>query len=70
MDGLRRYGITYPGDTGEIEDTTHCIVETEKGRQCHRKRGHGRVGRLCGQHAGMQAKGDPLVIPSLPVDMP
>ena len=68
MDGLRRYGITYPGDTGEIEDTTLCIVETEKGRQCHRKRGHGRNHRLCAQHWAMQEAGSPLVIPSLPVD--
>ena len=48
----RRYGEWAGNPKGHPENTTRCIVE---GRfmfpQCYRKRGHGKDGLYCKQHA-------------------
>lgn len=53
----RRYGVWAGNEKGVAEDTTLCIEEVQgsgKGGmfyQCNRKRGYGRDGLYCGQHA-------------------
>jgi len=50
----------------ELEDKNNCIVSVMgdyTSYQCQRKRGHGKKGLLCKQHAKMQAAGKSLYIP-------
>jgi len=59
---LRRYGCWAGMPRGVAEDITRCIEEvTPAGRsiiqsQCGRKRGHGKDGLYCKQHARMQER--------------
>ena len=59
---LRRYGCWAGMPRGVAEDVTRCIEEvTPAGRsiiqsQCGRKRGHGKDGLYCKQHARMQER--------------
>jgi len=55
--GFRRYGQWAGNEAGIREDITRCIEEVyPSGRliipyQCHRKRGFGKDGLYCKQHA-------------------
>lgn len=57
--GRRRYGIWSGNPTGTREDITRCVHEVKgkgawgptENHQCYRKRGHGRDGLYCRQHA-------------------
>ena len=57
IDSERRYGAWVGNPDGRPEDKTHCIEEVwPQGRgwipyQCQRKRGHGKDGLYCKQHA-------------------
>lgn len=59
---LRRYGQWAGRPNGSPEDVTLCIEEVyPAGRsiipaQCRRKRGHGKDGLYCKQHARMQER--------------
>ena len=59
---LRRYGQWAGSPNGSPEDVTLCIEEVyPAGRsiipaQCRRKRGHGKDGLYCKQHARMQER--------------
>ena len=54
---LRRYGRWAGDPKGVLEDPENCIeaiyppYENLAGRQCSRKRGYGREGLYCRQHA-------------------
>lgn len=60
IDGKRRYGVWVGAPKGRLEDTACCIEEVyPQGRswipyQCQRKRGHGKDGLYCKQHAKKQ----------------
>lgn len=66
---MRRYGQWAGGPKGRAEDPNCCIVEVwGSGRsmlsyQCGHKRGHGKGGNFCLQHAKMIEKGRHLSVP-------
>ena len=63
---MRTYGQWAGNPKGNKENTERCVVEIYNkfyGFQCQRKRGHGKNGLLCKQHAKMEAKGRRLNIP-------
>lgn len=56
-DGVRRFGKWAGNPKGHREDVTCCVCSVAVGersqlfRQCSRKRGYGRDGLFCKQHA-------------------
>ena len=62
---MRRYGCWAGNQRGIAEDKERCIVKVGEYifRQCNRKRGYGKNGELCKQHAKMEAEGRTLFIP-------
>lgn len=59
---LRKYGVWGGSPTGTFtEDITRCIIEVSPpfthGCQCSRKRGYGKDGLYCKQHAKMKGDG-------------
>jgi hypothetical protein len=65
----RRYNRWAGNPKGDREDPTQCVVEVSAGflfKQCGRKRGKGKNGDLCAQHAKQEAKGGYLDIPKVP----
>jgi len=62
IDGERRYGAWAGDPIGQAEDKTRCIEEVYPHDnswipyQCHRKRGYGKDGLYCKQHAKMHEK--------------
>ena len=62
IDGERRYGVWSGNPKGQPEDKTRCIVEVYSHHgfgafyQCQRKRGHGKGGLYCKQHAKIHLK--------------
>jgi len=66
---MRVYGRWAGNPRGTKEDPTRCIVSVpESGRsvlshQCYKKRGHGKGGLFCGQHARMYPTGVGAYIP-------
>lgn len=65
---MRRYGSRAGNPQGRLEDVTRCIIEVwPRGRegvtgahQCYRKRGFGKDGLYCKQHAKMFPNGNPF----------
>jgi len=65
---MRRYGIWEGNPKGTKENLNNCIVEVMDGKlligyQCRRKRGWGKNGLFCKQHAKMIELGISLYIP-------
>jgi hypothetical protein len=57
--GKRRYGVWAGNPQGTLENKERCIVEVANPPswttvQCSRKRGYGRNGEFCKQHAKKQ----------------
>jgi hypothetical protein len=55
-DGKRHYGVWAGDPQGNSEVPAHCVAAvhdafTHRFHQCSRKRGHGRDGLFCRQHA-------------------
>lgn len=63
---MRRYGCWAGNPDGTPEDITLCIVQVQErdpcgfDHQCFRKRGHGKDGLYCKQHARMIEQGHHL----------
>lgn len=64
---MRRYRKWAGNPRGDPENKAHCVVSVADGgrscltHQCRKKRGHGKDGLLCAQHA--KIRGNWLYIP-------
>ena len=65
---MRYYDKWAGNEIGFREDEARCVVAVADSTgfhslQCRRKRGHGKDGLLCKQHAKMEESGSSLYIP-------
>jgi len=63
---MRIYGKWAGNPKGVRENPENCIVEVADGftfHQCYRKRGYGKDGLFCQQHAKMYPTGEGIYIP-------